>query len=104
MTLENDSWPEKNQRRPSGLQLASGQKGAVSQKIMVPESLFTLFNAPNFLRGLIEHSSVNPLGGTINQALSSEQFPGQAPDLCLVGRQPISCGHKSQGPGWQGGF
>ena len=32
MTLENDSWPEKSQKRPKGLQLAKGaRKGCFSE-------------------------------------------------------------------------
>ena len=60
MTLEKASWPEESQRGPRVSSEPGEPESAASQKIMAPKSLFTLFNAPNFLRGLIEHSSVEP--------------------------------------------
>lgn len=59
VTREHSSRPENRQRGPRGPWNRPGeQERAASQKIMVCKSLFTLFNAPDFLRSLIEHSSV----------------------------------------------
>lgn len=58
MTLENSSGLRTAGGGPGACNGPGEQERAVSQKIMVRKSLFTLFNAPDFLRSLIEHSSV----------------------------------------------